>query len=218
MDIAPKRILLVEDHPAFRESLVQILRAEPNLMVVGQADNAKAALAETARLQPDLVLVGIALPEKSGLALIKNIRAVNQSVKLVVLSARDEALYANRALRCGADGYILKQEDPGEIADAIRDVLAGHIYVSERVMNCQSNSGSKPGSAPGASPSQNTDPELEALQLLGLGKTNRQIAAELGLTEPAVRALCGKLKKKLKLKNNNELIRYAVRWVESGKM
>ena len=122
-----KRIFLVEDHPVFREGLAKLLHAEPDLTVCGEAGDARVGLKSILKLKPDLAVVDLSLPGKSGLELIKEIRALKLPVKLLVVSMFDEALYAQRVLRAGGDGYIMKQEDPQEIIFAIRDVLAGHI-------------------------------------------------------------------------------------------
>src|ERR1700677_620336 len=129
-----KKIYLVEDHPTFRQGLVHILNSEAHLTVCGTAGTVDQALPAIARTKPDLVLVDISLPGKSGLELIKEIRSVDRTVKLLVISMHAEAIYAARLLRAGGGGYIMKQEDPDEIIQAIRDVLEGHIYVSEEVM------------------------------------------------------------------------------------
>src|SRR5882724_3490770 len=129
-----KKVFIVEDHKVFREGLVQILKGEPDLVVCGQAGSAAQAMRAIPGLDPELILVDITLPGKTGLELIKEVRAVNRKVKMLVVSNHDEALYADRVLRAGGDGYIMKQEDPEEIINAIRDVLEGRIYVSEEVM------------------------------------------------------------------------------------
>src|ERR1017187_1792709 len=164
---APRKVFIVEDHPVFREGLVQIINSEGNMIVCGEAEDAEQALEAITRLKPDLVLVDITLPGKSGLELIKDLRARNGGVKLLVLSMHDEALYADRVLRAGGDGYIMKQEDPEEVVHAIRDVLGGHIYVSEQVlvggMKGTQARDSKPKSRPLG---QLMDVELEVLELL----------------------------------------------------
>jgi DNA-binding NarL/FixJ family response regulator len=211
-----KKIFLVEDHPTFRQGLIQILNSETYLTVCGAAGTADQAFPAIARTKPDLVLVDISLPGKSGLELIKEIRSKDRTVKLLVISMHDEALYAARVLRAGGDGYIMKQEDPDEIVQAIRDVLEGHIYVSEEVM----------GNTPGGGQSRRadekirpldhlTDSELEILELLGRGKSNSEIARQLHLSERAVTDARSQLRKKLILKNAKALLRYAVCWVES---
>lgn len=214
---APKKVFIVEDHPVFREGLAQIINSEGDMIVCGEAEDAEQALEAIARLKPDLVLVDITLPGKSGLELIKDLRARNGGVKLLVLSMHDEALYADRVLRAGGDGYIMKEEDPEEVVHAIRDLLGGHIYVSEQVV-----AGGKKGfqvrdSEPKSRPlGQLTDVELEVLELLGEGKTNLEIARQLHFRPGTSSAHCTQIKRKLHLKNTNALIRYAVCWVEGG--
>jgi DNA-binding NarL/FixJ family response regulator len=212
------KVFIVEDHPVFREGLAQIINSESDLTVCGEAGDAEHALEAIPSLKPDLVLVDITLPGKSGLELVKDLRALNGGVKLLVLSMHDQALYASRVLRAGGDGYIMKQEDPEEVVHAIRDVLGGHIYVSEQVL-----AGGKKGSPSRASAlksrplGQLTDMELEVLELLGEGKTNLEIARQLHLRPGTVSAHCTKIRSKLSLKSTNALIRYAVCWVEGGK-
>lgn len=212
-----KKVFIVEDHPVFREGLVQVVNRESDLEVCGQAGSAEAAFKEIIREQPDLVLVDISLPGKNGLALIKELRKVNQRVKLLVVSMHDEALYANRVLRAGGDGYIMKQEDPEEVVDAIRDVLAGHIYVSEEVLASKAHPPKKSQESVAARPlDELTDSQLQILEGLGLGHDNPEIARNLKMTPRAVGAEVKQIRSKLKLKTDNELIRYAVCWVEAG--
>lgn len=214
---APKRVFIVEDHPVFREGLVQIINDAGDLTVCGQAESAEQAIDAIPGLKPDLVLVDITLPGKSGFELIKEVRAQNGSVKLLVLSMHDEALYADRVLRAGGDGYIMKQEDPEEVVHAIRDVLGGHIYVSEQVLAKRTKGAPNRGSEPTNRPlGQLTDAELEILQLVGEGKTNSEIASQLHLRPGTISAHCTQIRRKLKLKSTNALIRYAVCMVEGG--
>jgi DNA-binding NarL/FixJ family response regulator len=214
---SPKNVFIVEDHPVFREGLVQILGMEPGLKVCGEAGDAETALRDIPGLKPDLVLVDITLPGKSGLDLIKELRAVDSGIKILVVSMHDEALYADRVLRAGGDGYVMKQEDPEEIVRAIQDVLAGRIYVSEDVLAAASKApAARPAGQAQARPlEQMADRELEILHLLGKGKTHAEIARQLGLSLRAVTRSCAAMQKKLDLKNLNELIRYAVCWVET---
>ena len=215
---ARRRVFIVEDHPVFREGLVQIINSEGDLTVCGEAGDAEQALKAIPGLKPDLVLVDITLPGKSGLELIKELRSRNRDVKLLVLSMHDEALYADRVLRAGGDGYIMKQEDPEEVVHAIRDVLGGHIYVSEEVVGGRSKAPSKPDPKQKSRPlSQLTDDEIEILEHLGEGKDNREIARQVRVSTKQVAASCAQMRKKLRLKTTNALIRYAVCWVESGK-
>jgi len=210
------RIFLVEDHPVFRDGLSKLVGAEDDLTVCGEAGDAKQGLKSIIKLKPDLAIVDLSLPGKSGLELIKEIRAKKIAIKLLVVSMFDEALYAQRVLRAGGDGYIMKQEDPQEIIHAIRDVLAGHIYVSEDVFEGDSNrplAKKKPGAL-----DQLTDSELEVLELLGQGKSTEEISLQLSLVAKEVQAQTNSILKKLGLEGINALIRYAVCWVEdSGK-
>jgi len=212
-----KKVFIVEDHPVFREGLAHILNQEEGLSVCGSAGNAPQALKAISRLKPDLVLVDLSLPGKSGLQLINDVRATHQKVKLLVISMHDEALYADRVLRAGADGYIMKQEDPQEVVHAVRDVLDGHIYVSEDLFA----SPAKPARRRSLKTQtrlldQLTDRELEILEALGMGKTKPEIARQLRLRVPQVAAHTTQIQRKLNLKSANALIRYAVCWVETG--
>lgn len=211
-----RKIVLVDDHPVFREGLAQILDAETDLAVCGQAGDAASALKLITRLQPDLALVDISLPGESGLKLIKRLRAMPCELKILVVSMHDEAFYANRALRAGADGYIMKQEDPEEIVQAVRDVLEGRIYVSEQVTASNASAPPAASSRESSGPlDQISDLQLEVLELIGHGKSNAEIAAHLRLDARTVASHHAQIQKKLKLKSGHDLLRYAVRWVES---
>ncbi len=207
-------IFLVEDHPVFREGLSKLLNAEADLKVVGGTGDPRQAIKLITKLKPDLVVVDIGLPGKSGLELIKEIRDFKIRVKLLAVSMFDEAIYAQRVLRAGGDGYVMKQEDPEVIVLAIRDVLAGRIYVSETVFATE---GIKPPSKVESSLIDGlTDTELEVLESLGQGRSPNEISDEVGLTVKEVDAFTNSIRRKLKLKNVNALIRYAVCWVEDS--
>jgi DNA-binding NarL/FixJ family response regulator len=209
-----KRIFLVEDHPVFRDGLAKLLNAENDLTVCGEAGDAKQGLKSIAKLRPDLAVVDLGLPGKSGLELIKEIRAAKIPVKILVVSMFDEALYAQRVLRAGGDGYIMKQEDPEEIIHAIRDVLDGHIYVTEDVFAAESSPEKTEAEASGLD--LLTDSELEVLELLGHGKSTPEITEALGLTGAEVNRHSSSIRRKLKLTSTNALIRYADCWVEGS--
>ena len=132
---APRRIFIVEDHAEFRQCLSEIVSDQDDLMVCGQAGDAEHARRAINHLKPDLVLVDLALPGKSGLDLIKEVRTSNRTIKFLVVSMHHEALYAERVLRAGGDGYIMKQEHPDEIVNAMQDLLRGHIYLSEAIIS-----------------------------------------------------------------------------------
>jgi len=212
-------IFIVEDHPVFREGLRQVVNREADLKVCGEAGDYDDALDGIVELQPDLALVDISLPGKSGLDLIRKLRSGSSKVKLLIVSMHDEALYADRVLRAGGDGYIMKQEDPEEIVHAIRDVLGGHIYVSEEVMESRTN-GHSTKSGPDDKKrvlDQLTDTELEILELLGRGKSQEQMSKQLRMGAQAVATHRTRIRKKLKLKNDEALARYAAGWVGTDK-
>jgi DNA-binding NarL/FixJ family response regulator len=212
-----KKVFLVEDHPVYAEGLVDILNSEPGLAVCGHAGSAEEALRDIPGLKPDLVLVDITLPGMSGLDLIKRLRPKYPEMKLLVISMREEQLYAARVLRAGGDGYVMKQQDPEEIIDAIRDVLAGRIYVSEEVLASGSKISREDQPQPRSRPIDRlSDLELEILGLLGAGKSNPEIASQLGLKAKSVAAHYAEMRKKLRLNSTNALIRYAVCWTGSG--
>lgn len=214
-----RRVFIVEDHPVFREGLVRMLSREKDLEICGEAGDYETGIKGIQRLKPDLVLVDLELPGKSGLDLIKKVRSSKQVVKMLVVSMYDEALYADRVLRAGGDGYIMKEESPDEIIYAIRDVLDGHIYVSEEVMegNAETETSAKIPAEPEQRPlDQLTDLELNVLELLGRGQNNNEIADKLGLKSKEIASHSVQVRKKLKLKTDNALIHYAVRWVETG--
>jgi len=211
---AKQRIFVVEDHPVFCEGLIRLITAEKDLTVCGKAADGKKALKDISELKPDLALIDLGLPGKSGLDLIKEVRAQKLPVKLLVVSMFDEAIYAQRVLSAGGDGYIMKQEDPPEIISAIRDVLAGRIYVSEDVL--ASGSAKAPAADHAGALGKLTDTELQMLEMLGEGRSNQEIAGKFQLTESEVKVKCDGLQQKLRLDCINALIRFAVRWVESG--
>ena len=210
-----KRIFIVDDHPVFREGLVGLVKREPSLSICGEADNAPEALDAIKRLTPELVLADISLPGKSGLELIKDILAVCPDTAVLVISMHDETLYAERVLRAGGRGYIMKQEGPERILQAIRHVLDGQLYLSGkmsiRILDAFSGRRAKT-SSPIA---RLTDRELEIVQLIGEGKDSHTIARELHLSVKTVDAHRGHIKAKLNLSSGTELICYAARWVET---
>ena len=210
----PKRIFIVDDHPVFREGLVGLLQRQQDLTVCGQAGDARPVLTAIERLKPDLVLVDVGLPGRSGLELIKDLRAVSPETAMLVISLHDETLYAEPALRAGAHGYIMKREDPQKVLQAIRQVLDGQIFlspkISVRLLDTLSHRPPKTQSPLG----RLSDRELEILQLVGQGNDSHAIAKQLNLSFKTVDAHRGHIKEKLELRNHTELICYAARWVE----
>jgi DNA-binding NarL/FixJ family response regulator len=211
------RLLIVDDHPVFREGLVGLVKREPGLEVCGEADNAAEALRAIERLAPELVLADISLPGKSGLELIKDILAVRPDTAVLVISMHDETLYAERVMRAGGRGYIMKQEGPDKILQAIRHVLSGQIAVSPKmsVRLLDALSGRHVKNKNRSPIARLTDREFEILQLIGRGMDSHAIARQLNLSVKTVDAHRAHLKEKLDMKTGTELICYAARWMET---
>ena len=209
-----KKIFIVDDHPVYRDGLVMLIKREADLAVCGEADNAPQALAAIESSKPDLVLADIGLPGKSGLELVKDLRAARPEMAVLVISMHDETLYAERVLRAGGRGYVMKQAGPEKILQAIRQVLDGQIAVSgkmsARILDALSDRRAKTNSPI----ARLTDREFEILQLIGRGKDSHAIAGQLHLSVKTVDAHRGNLKEKLELKSGTELICYAARWME----
>jgi DNA-binding NarL/FixJ family response regulator len=210
-----RKVFIVDDHPVFRDGLSGLIEREDDLTVCGQAHEGSAALSAIERLKPEVALVDIGLPGRSGLELIKDLRKVRPETLVLVISMHDEGLYAERVLRAGGRGYVMKQEGPERILQAIRDVLDGRISVSgkmsarflETLADGQEKSGSPIGRL--------SDRELEILRFVGLGRDSHEIATLLNLSPKTVDAHRTNIRLKLGLKNHTELISYAARWLES---
>jgi len=199
-----------------RQGLAQLITSEPDLMVCCEADTAAQALDLAAAQKPDLALVDISLPDKNGLELIKDIHVLCPKVLILVVSMHDESLYAERVLRAGARGYIMKQEGGKKLVEAIRQVLSGHIYVSDKMSAhiLEIFSGRRSENA-GSSVERLSDREFEVFQLIGEGKGTREIADHLHLSVKTVEVHRANIKEKLKVNTATDLIRYAVRWSEA---
>jgi len=210
-----KRILIVDDHPMMRQGLAQLIGAELDLSVCGEAENAEQALSAVEGLKADLVLADISLPGKNGLELIKDFQAICPGLPILVISMHDESLYAERVLRAGGRGYIMKQEGGKKLMQAIRQVLGGQIYVSEKMSAEILEMFSGRRSSEGSPVEKLSDREFEVFQLISQGKGSRDIAEQLHLSIKTVDVHRANIKTKLKLKSGAELIRFAVRWAES---
>lgn len=211
---AQTRILIVDDHPMMRDGLAALITAQPDLVVCGEAANAAEALQAVEKLSPDLLLLDISLPGKSGLEIIKDLAALQPRLAILVISMHDESLYAERVLRAGARGYIMKQEGGRRIMEAIRVILSGKVFVSEQMSArlLESLAGHR---AEAASVTNLSDREFEVFQMIGRGRSTKEIAAQLHLSVKTVEVHRVNIKAKLRLATSPELIHYAVRWVES---
>jgi DNA-binding NarL/FixJ family response regulator len=213
-----QRLLIVDDHPMMRTGLAQLIDNEVDLKVCAEAENAGQALDIAVRQALDLILLDISLPDKNGLELIKDIRAIKPALPILVVSMHDESLYAERVLRAGGRGYIMKQEGGKKLLQAVRHVLSGQIYVSEKMAAGILETFSGRHTEAAASPVQQlSDREFEVFQLIGQGKSTREIAVHLHLSAKTVEVHRLNIKKKLKLKTSTDLVRHAVRWLETEK-
>jgi DNA-binding NarL/FixJ family response regulator len=214
--MTPCRIILIDDHPIMRHGLAQLIRMEPGLDVCGEAGSAAEGLAAVGRHKPCIAIVDITLPDKSGLELVKDIHAMHPETQTIVLSMHDESLYAERALRAGARGYLMKETAAENLIQAIQRVRGGAIYVSNAVASrmLEQVTGQR-GKAGSAGVDQLTDRELEVLEMIGKGTPTKIIAEKLCISARTVEAHRSHIKGKLGITDGPALVRYAVQWVES---
>jgi DNA-binding NarL/FixJ family response regulator len=209
-----RRVLLVDDHPIVCEGLAQRINGEPDLFVCGEARDSHAALEAMAQLRPDIAVIDIALGESSGIELIKDMKVRHPKLPALVLSMHDEALYAERSLHAGAKGYVMKQEEAEVLLHAIRQVLRGQVYLSEKVRDAIVNrlGGVLPEGEISSLAQQLSDRELQVFQLIGDGYATHEIADRLHLSMKTVASHRENIKKKLNLKTIEELSRFAIHW------
>jgi DNA-binding NarL/FixJ family response regulator len=210
-----KRILIVDDHPLFRKGLEQLIsQSDDRFTVCGEAGDAAEGMSVIRELKPDLVIVDLSLPGANGIELIKNIRAEFSKLLILVLSMHDESLYAMRALRAGAQGYVMKQEALENVIGAICEVFEGRPYLSKAMSaSLISKFALTPGGEQTKLTDKLTDRELEVLELIGKGRDVREIANELHLSPKTVETHRAHIKEKLDLKNARQVARFAVQWV-----
>jgi DNA-binding NarL/FixJ family response regulator len=211
--VAKQRVFVLDDHPIVRQGLALLINQEPDLVVSGQAEEAHSALKGIAAARPDIVIVDISLNGPDGLEVIKTIRTTDASLPVLVLSMHEETVYAERALRAGANGYIMKQEATEKVLVALRRILNHEIYVSERIANKllrQYVTGTV--TAKQSPVSELTDRELEVFRLIGEGHGTRQIAEELHVSVKTVESYQAHIKEKLSLRSARELVQHAIQW------
>jgi len=207
-----RRVFLVDDHPIVRKGLAQLIDGEVDLTVIGQGEEAYQALRDIKQAKPDLVIVDVSLKDSDGIELLKEIKAQTPELPVLVLSMHDESLYAERALRAGAGGYVMKQEAPQTLLAAVRAVLSGQVYVSpkmgatllQRMVGGRKKNGGLPLD-------RLTDRELEIFRMIGGGKSIKEIAEKLFLSVKTIEAHREHIKQKLNIKSSAELLRYAIR-------
>jgi DNA-binding NarL/FixJ family response regulator len=209
-----RRVLIVDDHPLMRQGLAQLLNQQSDLTVCGEAENVPEALQKTVDLKPDVVIVDLSLKGSDGIELIRSLRSRNARLPLLVLSMHDEALYAERALKAGAWGYIMKQEATNQVLSGLRRVLSGEIHVSHRV-----SSKIVQGMVGGSDDSERSpierlsDREFCVFRKIGGGAATKEIAAELRLSVKTIETHCTHIKTKLRLHSQRELVQHAIQWV-----
>jgi DNA-binding NarL/FixJ family response regulator len=207
------RILIVDDHPLVRMSLREVIQRERDLVVCGEAEDREQALAAVAASNPQLAIIDLTLKSSDGMELIKDLRDRFPKVQVLVLSMHDEALHAERAVRAGARGYITKQEATTKIMVAIRHVLNGEIYWSEKAAaRVASRIATRTRATTGATVDCLADRELQVFELIGEGRSTRQIAAALHIDVSTVETYRARIKEKLNLKDAPDLLHYAIRW------
>ena len=212
------RVLVVDDHPIVRQGLTLLINRESDLTVCGEAEDAHTAIQSLAASRPDILVVDISLNGPDGLDLLKDVRTRHPDLPVLILSMHDESIYAERALRAGAQGYIMKQEATEKVLVALRRILSREIYVSERIANRMLHRyiGNPSASRP-TSIADLTDRELEVFRLIGEGHSTRQIAEELHISVKTVESYQSHIKEKLALRSARELVQHAIQWSISQK-
>jgi len=209
----PKKIMIVDDHPLVRDGIATLIRATPGLGVSAEVGNAEEALLAISKEVPDLVLLDLVLPGKDGIELLKDIHARYSNVRVLVLSMHEETVYAERALRAGAQGYIMKHEPGSKVIEAIRSVLHGELFVSPVIaahMLKQYVSNKQ-----GLDTRSSSDRELQVFSAIGKGMSTQEIAGLFGLSIKTIQTYREHIKRKLGLRNATDLVHYATNWVGS---
>jgi DNA-binding NarL/FixJ family response regulator len=211
------RVFIVDDHPLVREGLTNLINGQDDLIVCGEAKDSAQTINGMVKARPDVALIDISLENESGLELVKQLRSQFPQVALIVLSMHDEGLYAERALRAGARGYVIKRETSKSVLASIRQVLAGGVYVSEKIVKRMALRLASSREALAHSPVERlSDRELEIFRLLGQGRTPSQIAGDLNLSLKTVQAYCARAKEKFGVTSLTELVRAAIRWDDAS--
>src|ERR1700739_2232332 len=213
------RVFVVDHHPIVRQGLSLLINREPDLIVCGEAEDAHTAIQSVATAKPDILIVDISLNGPDGLDLLKDVRMRYPELPVLILSMHDESIHAERALRAGAQGYIMKQEATEKVLVALRRILSNEIYVSERIANrmLQRYIGSPTSDRP-PSVADLTDRELEVFRLIGEGHSTRQIAEQLHISVKTVESYQAHIKEKLSLRSARELVQHAIQWSISEKI
>ncbi len=213
------RIVVIDDHPILRQGLVQLINEQPDFEVVGETDETKKAISIVQQAKPDAVVLDVSLKGSSGIEAAKDIKTVFPHVKILMLSMHDENIYASRALKAGASGYIMKQEPPEKVLTALRKVLNGEVSVSERYgAKLLSNFAHGRGDAATSPVDLLSDRELEVFSLIGNGHGTREIAQRLSLSVKTIESHRAHIKEKMNLESATELVHYAIQWEQGAKL
>jgi DNA-binding NarL/FixJ family response regulator len=210
------RVMLVDDHPLMRQGMKTLIEQHKRFEVCGEADNAPRALELVAKLQPDLAVVDISLQSTNGIELTKGLRGLCPTMQVLIISMHDENVYAERALRAGAMGYVMKHEAGDKIIAAMEQILEGEVHLSDRVKSRMLHRFVQHRADVLISPMEKlSDREMEVFQLLGNGYGTREIANLLNLSVKTIDSYREHLKEKLGLPTGNDLVRHAIQWTKS---
>lgn len=211
------RVVIVDDHPMMRKGLINTIEAEPGFEVAAQFERAEDLINQVETLLPDLIIADVSLPGMNGIEMVKNLIFQKPDLKILVVSRHEETLYAERALRSGAKGYVMKFESSEVMMKALKKVIRGGIYVSEEISEKLLYSAMSGKQTDSESPIDIlSDRELEVFELIGQGKSSNEIAGQLHLAVKTIETYRSRIKEKLHFKNSTELVFHAVKWVESG--
>jgi DNA-binding NarL/FixJ family response regulator len=212
-----KKIFIIDDHAVMREGLGALINQSADLQVCGEAASAEEALEFVASAAPDLTVVDLSLPGEGGLELIKTLKSRHPSMPILVLSMHDEMIYGERAIRAGAGGYIMKQQAMREVESAIRRVLAGELYLSKKLSTTLLQAAIRAEAPRTGSPVERlSDRELEVFRMIGRWQGTTEIARKLNLSVKTIETYQAKLKEKLELKDSNQLVQFAVKWMQEN--
>lgn len=210
------RVFLVDDHPLMRQGVAQLINAQTDMEVCGEAEDAHSALRGMEKTKPDAAIIDISLKGSNGIELIKNLKAIYKFLPILVLSMHDEGIYAQRVLRAGALGYVMKQDAAEKVVTALRRILSGEIYVNEKVGSQMLHQALTGRGKPDASPIDRlSDRELEVIQAIGEGRPTREIARDLNVSVKTIESHRAHIKDKIGLRNASELVKFSVQWVEN---
>jgi DNA-binding NarL/FixJ family response regulator len=212
------KILLVDDHPLLREGLGRLIETEPELSICGMAGSVQEAISMVESQKPDLVITDLTLPGRNGLELIKDLATTHPEIPIIVLSMHDELIYAERVLRSGGRGYVMKDSSPDRLLEAIKVVRGGGVFASQTVTShfLKTLAPAKGSPTSGFPLERLTDREMEVFELIGQARSNQDIATRLGISPRTLDAHRAHIREKLGLSDGSELTRYAIRWVEVG--